>query len=448
MLDQNDLLGILEFGGEQRSIEFKRAGSLSTKPYVAKVARAAIALANYRGGGYVILGIDDSDPLSGENGLDPDQHVEWTNIDLVNAKINSYADPALEIVIDSLGHPSGKPVVVLQIAEFREYPIMCKQDFGDILFAGQLFTRSAAKPESAYRQTHGEVREVIDLAVDKNLSRFLSRAQRGGLTFSPDGETITPTGYGIQLQNAVERNNELITSAHFQFTIRERIFEANRFETTSLRPRVAQSEVRHWGWSFPDLGARGQGQDWVAGGHRHERIGSEYWSFYKSGLFACSTEITNVEQDRRLMLPPGEDKLNCIPVHEPVVLFSMLLEFATRQMASLAAERHARYGANNRTGQDALPSSEEFVITIEAHGIKDWALAAADPQRNPGGFWNLYKYHDNVLKLEEITLRSGTTISDSRAMALLAATAFFHHFGWHDANPDLLRDTQHKVMDE
>jgi hypothetical protein len=446
MFDQDSLRAVLEFGGEQRSVEFKGAGDITSKDYVAKVARAALALSNFRGGGAVILGIDGDDPLTGQNGLDEKQLADWKDVDLVNAKINAYADPALELTIVPLVHPSGSSVIALNVAEFRDYPTMCKQDYGSVLFEGQLFTRSAAKPESAYRQTHGEMREVIDLAVEKNLTDFLRIAQGGGLTFSEDGRSLVPNSFHAQLEAAVRRNGELVTEPHLRFTIQPGLFIEDRLDLRSLRKRVSLGEVRHAGWSYPALEHVGQGQDWVAGGQRHGAYGAEAWIFYRSGLYTSSTELSSVEPDRRLQLPPQADQPRFMPVHEPLMLITLFLEFATRQAAALTAQRNERVKAENRPGEGMPLAAEEQIVSIEAHGVRNWALAAADPQRNPLGFGRLFKYDDDVLKLDDIVLWPGASVPESRATALIAASSFFHHFGWNDASPDLLRDIQERVV--
>lgn len=445
MIDADQMLALLELGGEQRSVEFKRAGNIKEKPYVAKVARAAIALANYRGGGTVVLGVDDVDPIGGENGLTDGQLKDWTNVDLVNSKLNAYADPAIELTLGTVPHPNGKQLVVIQVQEFRDYPVMCKRDFGDVLFAGQLFTRSAAKPESSPRQTHGEIREVIELAVDKNLNRFLQRARGGGLTFSEDGLQLVPELYKLQLGGAFKQNSKLVTGPHFRFIIRPEPFLADRLELSALRRMVTREEVRHWGWSFPVLNSAGQGQDWVAAASEGG-VDKEAWRYFRSGLFASSVKMSSGERDRRLELQVEEVVAGYLPIHVPVILFSMVLEFAARLMSRYAIERNDRAKADVALGDMAGVSPLQFSVSIEAHGIENWALSSADPHRDPGGFWRLYKYSDDVLQLDEISLRPGTTVQDTRPVALTAATAFFQHFGWVGVTPPMLEAIQREVI--
>ena len=62
MLSNDEIAAFIAAGHEVRHVEFKGRGSTSDSEFVAKVARAAMAMANQRDGGYVIVGVDEADP--------------------------------------------------------------------------------------------------------------------------------------------------------------------------------------------------------------------------------------------------------------------------------------------------------------------------------------------------------------------------------------------------
>ncbi|SMQ68374.1 ATP-binding protein [Agreia sp. VKM Ac-1783] len=438
MLTDDELRVILEIGGERRHVEFKRGGSLNDKGYVAKVVKACLSIANNRGGGHVVLGIDDTDPVGGLNGLTPSQLSEWTVFDNVTAKVNAYADPALEMTIGTLSHPSGGQVIALRIEEFGAYPVVCKKEFDGVLAVGQLYTRSSAKPESSARQTHAEMRELIELAVDKNLAQFLRRAQGGGLEFRENGNTLVPKGYTAQVDKVFLRQRDRVPEPYFRVIISGGSFREDRFDIPTLRARVDRSEVRHAGRAFPHMAFTGQGQDWVSGSTNEGAYLPETWTTFQSGLFVGSMGIIRAVKDRRLILADGQADPNFISVEEVVADFTMWLEFAARYME---AEKDAR-------SPETLNSpGPEYVVSIEAHGIKDWALAAGQSQGHAGGFWVPYTYSDNVLRLPDIVMWPGTSIEESRAAALSAASKFFQYFGWRGATPELLAPTQKAILE-
>jgi len=149
MLSDDELAALIEVGVESRSIEFKGPGSTSSSEFVAVVARACIALANQRDGGHLVIGVVDNDPGGAAGGLSEAQLAEWLTYDTVVARVNTYADPPLQLRLAERRLPNGFPVVVVEVAEFSEIPILSAKEFSGKIVRGQLYTRSMAKPESS-----------------------------------------------------------------------------------------------------------------------------------------------------------------------------------------------------------------------------------------------------------------------------------------------------------
>lgn len=189
MISDEELRVVLALGHEQRGVEFKGPGAAGDAPFRAKVIRAALGMANRRDGGYIILGIDDAAPESGGPGLSATQITEWTNYDNLASWIGEYSDPTLEFEAAPRRTPQSHHVVVIAIQEFQDIPVLCKRDFGGILKRGALYTRGHAKPETSDTHQHTELRELLDLAVEKGLRRFVERAQRAGVAVVPRSET-------------------------------------------------------------------------------------------------------------------------------------------------------------------------------------------------------------------------------------------------------------------
>ncbi|NDK32445.1 AlbA family DNA-binding domain-containing protein [Nesterenkonia haasae] len=130
MLTNEELAALVATGAEQRSIEFKSTGSTNTESFVATVARACIALANQRDGGHVVIGVADNDPGGHSGGIDPQHLREWLSYDTVMQKINVYADPPLTLRLEERHLPSGAAVIVIEVAEFDQVPILSNRDYG------------------------------------------------------------------------------------------------------------------------------------------------------------------------------------------------------------------------------------------------------------------------------------------------------------------------------
>lgn len=197
MLSVEDIENVLLVGHETRGFEFKGPGARTDTHLLAKVARAALSLGNLRDGGYIIIGIDDSDPASLGPGLDDEQLRSWTDFDNLSRKLAVYADPPLRLDSDRMTLSSGSRVAVIQVHEFADVPHLCGKAYEDerdrlVLRKGALYVRTRTAPETAEVADSIEMRDVLELAIEKGVRRFVETAARAGL---PLGVTdVAPPG--------------------------------------------------------------------------------------------------------------------------------------------------------------------------------------------------------------------------------------------------------------
>ena len=69
--------------------------------------------------------------------------------------------------------------------EFYEIPVLCKRAFDDVLRDGACYVRTSRKPETSELPTQTEMRELLDLATEKGVRKYLERAQRMGIISLP-----------------------------------------------------------------------------------------------------------------------------------------------------------------------------------------------------------------------------------------------------------------------
>lgn len=176
MLNDEQFQDLLQ-RGEPGGVEFKRA-----IPYAGearfKVVKAALGLSNRSDGGYVLMGVED--PVQDERvvtGVPDDIVAQWTHDGLANL-LDEYADPRVRFDVDYYDSAGGR-CIVLRIHEFDELPVICKRDAPG-LRRGALYVRPRGKAETVEVGTHEDMRELIDLAVEKALRRFLTRVDRAG----------------------------------------------------------------------------------------------------------------------------------------------------------------------------------------------------------------------------------------------------------------------------
>ncbi len=178
--------------GETPGTEFKGPGRRSDKAFAVKVARAALAMANRRDGGVVVLGVDDARPLASP-GLSADELAEWMDRDRLGDLWGTYCDGAMDVEPRRVDL-DGKVFVVLFVAEFATVPILCRQDYPGTLIRGACYVRAhGGRVESRPIRTEVEMRQLIDLAADKRLAAYVASAHRAGTALIPADRAVEPT---------------------------------------------------------------------------------------------------------------------------------------------------------------------------------------------------------------------------------------------------------------
>jgi predicted HTH transcriptional regulator len=188
MLTETQLSEAFSFGREQQGIEFKGPGPRSDRHLLMKVVRAMLGMANRRDGGHVVIGVENNGTGINPVGLSTEDLASWT-YDSVADVLASYAEPPIDFDLRPV--TSGRTTfVVIDVREFNEVPIVCRRDFGDskhtILREGAMYTRPRRKPETVEVSTYPDMRDLIDLATEKGVRRFLMTAARSGVQVEQD----------------------------------------------------------------------------------------------------------------------------------------------------------------------------------------------------------------------------------------------------------------------
>ena len=178
-LTEQQFRELLAPGYEPYGVEFKGPGLRTDRRMLAQVARATLGMANQRDGGLVIIGVDDD---GNAMGLPEDQLATW-DYDDVAASLAEYADPYVNFELQVLAY-DGRSFVILRVAEFEEIPVLCKRDYPEVLRKGACYVRTRRMPETSEIPSQTEMRELLELAVDKGVRRFIERARATGLLTS------------------------------------------------------------------------------------------------------------------------------------------------------------------------------------------------------------------------------------------------------------------------
>ncbi|MHA7142997.1 MULTISPECIES: AlbA family DNA-binding domain-containing protein [unclassified Arthrobacter] len=427
MLSDEEVAAYLAVGNELRAIEFKGPLNTESPEYIAKVARAALAMANQRDGGYVILGVIDDDPMSSANGLSQEHLAYWSNQDWVADKINRFADPPLDLNVATRRHPSGGSLAVIKVAEFSQVPSLCMRDSAAaILKSGQLYTRSIRKPESTSYHTQNEVRELLDLAIAKGLRRYIETGQAAGISFDSVNPVASP--YQDQIDLAYNRVsvNQITTQPHFRHLIYPQRLDSSRIPYSRLTQVVNDATVRLRGWPFPFVQNPSRDEHFI---HETTAYGHhlESWAMFTSGLFADIRRIGDWPSDGDTYTSDDDPRIaGNMPMWFALLHFTEALEFAVRL-------------------RQAMNQEEPMVVRFEGLNLSGQRLVVANNNRS--GFFSNYIYEGSTWSSGEYLVDDDAALKGTRTMAVDASLDLIARFGWDSATPAMLQGIQEETFD-
>ena len=420
MLSSDEIVAILDAGYELRSVEFKGPGSTEDSAFVAKIARAAIALANQQDGGSIIIGLTEG--TSVQSGLSATQINQWMDYDTVVDKINRYADPPLRITRAARALPGGTQVVVLEVAEFEEVPVLAARDFDKIIRRGQLYTRSFRKPESSAEHTQNEMRAVLDLATRKQLARFLELARAAGADLAGGTSDLERYDEEIRRFEAAANVHALTDYPHFRFVIRPDTYDSERVDYSRLQSLIVRNAVHLTGWPFPWASAPQHGESWAF--ERNNVMHPEAWVAFESGQFVSWHRLaTDTPDDWKGLRENNEDDrffAAWLPAREFTEVFTF-------------SQRHIR---------DVAPDVS-WTVTLELRGAQGWILVSGE--RGYGGFRDDYRLATNNWH-RAVDISPYDAPRDPRDLAIAPSVHLLQRFGWHGVSGAVVKSMQDRIF--
>jgi len=174
----------LEGQAESQNIEFKCAIPWHVKSF----ARALLALANVRDGGFIIVGIKDG--TLERQGVANAIKATY-KIDEMKDQMNSFADPHVDFSVYFPKDKSGLDFVIMRVFQFEEIPVICIKSHEEAgTQAGRLYYRNKNKRvESAPVSNSYDMRSIVDMATVKMMQR------KGEI-----GYTVKTLGKSVQKQ--------------------------------------------------------------------------------------------------------------------------------------------------------------------------------------------------------------------------------------------------------
>ncbi|MBE0433327.1 ATP-binding protein [candidate division WOR-3 bacterium] len=157
---------LLESGIETQRLDYKGACNWDVDVF----AKDILALSNVRDGGYLVMGVDETDTGYKRTGTTTEQRRTF-NIDIMKDQMNSFADPYVDFEVSFPTDRLNLQYIVVSVKEFRDIPIICKRNSRET-HAGVIYFRNRnRRPESAPVSNSYDMREIIESATVKLMRR-------------------------------------------------------------------------------------------------------------------------------------------------------------------------------------------------------------------------------------------------------------------------------------
>lgn len=186
-MDADSLQELLAGSRETRNIEFKR--SMLWSKLRGKLVRSILAMTNTRDGGTIVIGVrQEKSGFVFEGATDAD--LASYKEDDIAAFVASYADPYVRLHYEAVQLDDGRKFGVITVFEFDEIPVICRQS-GEEVRQGAIYVRGNRIPESVEVPSQTELREILELALEKGFRKRLAFLGRVGAipTAGPEDAT-------------------------------------------------------------------------------------------------------------------------------------------------------------------------------------------------------------------------------------------------------------------
>lgn len=184
-MTKDRFIELTQVAREGRNLEFKRSAPWHTSDFKAKIVKSILAFSNVRDGGIIVIGVERQPDQSYRfTGVTP-EHLATYSDDHMASVVAEYADPYARFVLDK-AEVDGNTFLVILVDEFDEIPVVCKRDGASNLRKGAIYTRTYRISESAEVPSQTELREILEMAIDKGIRKYLERQARlGGVLTTP-----------------------------------------------------------------------------------------------------------------------------------------------------------------------------------------------------------------------------------------------------------------------
>jgi hypothetical protein len=427
---KNDLEELLKIKTEGKNLDYKQGLNWDTCEKDAKIeiVKDILAMANVQDGGRIVFGVRDADlELLGLS----DEEFKSFDQTKVNDFLQKYTDPkfACQVYKHNL---HDKLVVVIDVPEFTEVPILCKLNANSskdpsklLLREGQMYIRTAKGSSEAISSAQ-EMREVLGRALTKTGDKLLANIERLIKGRPPKTSEESLDKYREEINDAksyFEKSigGELTKYGSWKVCVYPSGYSPKRIsDQKAIKDLIDKSEVNLRGWNFPHTDAHGNAANFLKGRQSYtmwDRY-SEAYRAYESGLFIWSRVFWEDKEERK-----SEGK----PVLDFISAIWSLTEFL------LFVKRY----------YEAIIADGDLHLEITLHETEERRLVALAPLVH---IWGDHISRENVITLQE-DMQVVTVRASYKEIANRLARQLFAIFNWDDASENMIEGWQMKLLE-
>lgn len=367
--EQSELINkLISMKTETKNIDYKEKMNWenAASDQKLKIIKDILAMANTQDGGKIVFGIRDDDYEF--VGLDDNELASFDQTK-INEYLHKYSDPKHSCQVYKYS-VDGKNLVLIDVPEFDEVPIICKTNAGSsidskqILKGGQIYIRTQKASSEAIPSSQ-EMRDLVRRSVIKKGDELLNN-----IKYLLNGETekLDDTGnksFAEEIEEAAKYINDnigegLAGMGSWEVIIYPLDYSPERIgDQKKLKDLISKSEVMIRGWNFPHTDSHGAAGNFDKGVQSHT-IWNRYregYRAYKSGLFFWKRALWEDIEGFR-----SRKGSNVLSVIGAIWSLTEFILFAYRYY------------------QDILQDNDKVRIKVSLNGIKNRVLDDPDRQ--------------------------------------------------------------------
>jgi hypothetical protein len=434
---KNDVVRLIASKTESKNHDFKEKCYWNSEDQDTrfKIVKDILAMANTQDGGKIIIGVEDNSFNLIGMSKDDFESFDQTK---VNQLLENYSDPKSYVQVYKFHDIDGKRIVMVDIPEFKEMPIICAKDADSSKDGGKKILRKGA----IYLRTESAESKEIDSSED--MREFLMRAIRrksddllrnieillSGKSFGSNVESSSV--FNEQILDAEKYFNDKFPGMFANNLYWEMISfplnpnTINKLDFPEQKILLEESQVNIRSWNFPYIPVRSNSDEQFSnfnfGVQSYSDDGEfkEIYRFYQNGLFVLKVfpvegKDVKTEENRR--------KINFFSVIWSLMEFFIFL---------------SRFYRNCK-------SDDRISIEIKLNNCKDVQLISFYPRRiiNPNLFYN-----ENIIIAFQNCLNYLDVRLNHMKLAADAIKRVFNLFSWNSISIEEIFQLQDELINK